>query len=73
MPKAPVLEPWSSEPLDLETLIDTYVVEGKFAARTPGATLYLVHAKTRSGELNHVTEGQRFKLFIAPRLQCHKP
>ena len=47
---APVLEPWCSEPVDLEALVDTYVVEGKFAARTPGATLYLVHAKTRSGD-----------------------
>ena len=61
-----VLEPWK-EPGSVETLLDEYIVESKFSGRTGGTTLYLMHAKSRSGELAQVEEGQRFKLFLVAK------
>ena len=63
----PAIEPWS-EPEKLEDMLDQYIIEGKFAGRSPGTTMYLVQAKKRDGTLEQVVAGQRCKLFLAPRL-----
>ena len=54
----------------MDELVDRYVIEGKFSGRTAGTTLYLVQAKARDGSLHQAVEGQRFKLFLVPRLSC---
>ena len=63
--KPVALEPWS-EPLTIEALMDQYIVEGKFAGRSAGTTLYLTRSKTRAGEITQCEEGQRWKLFLVP-------
>ena len=61
--------PLWEEPKDLDQLTTTYVVENKFAGRTPGTTLYLVQAKARNGEIYEVVDDkQEFKLFLADAL-----
>lgn len=65
-PKA--LEPWSNEPETLQELQDRYIIEGKFAGRPLGTTMFLVQAKARDGSLHQVLDGQQYKLFMAPWL-----
>ena len=61
--------PLWDEPKDLDQLTSTYVVENKYAGRTPGTTLYLVQAKARNGELREVADDkQEYKLFLADAL-----
>lgn len=55
--------PWD-EPSNLDTMLDYYIVEGKFSGRSPGASLYLVRAQRRDGSLSQVVEGQEYKLFL---------
>lgn len=55
--------PWS-EPESLNLLLDRYIVEGKFAGRTPGTTLYVVQSRNRSGSVDQCTPDQKFKLFM---------
>lgn len=54
------------EPLLLVELLDKYIVEGRFAARTPGASLYLTHAVARDGSRIQMLDSQKFKLFLVP-------
>lgn len=60
------MEPWTGEPGTLDEMLDRYVVESKFSGRAPACTLYLVCAKTRSGDLHQALPSQKFKLFLAP-------
>ena len=60
----PPVEPWD-EPTTIDTLLDRYVIEGKFAGRSPSTTLYLTLAQDRSGTTTQTTEKQRWKLFLA--------
>lgn len=64
------VEPWTGEPESMEQLMERYVIEAKFVGRTVGTTMILVHAKGRDGSYHQCLEGQRLKLFIAPRLLC---
>ena len=59
------IEPWQ-EPTTVDALLDSYIIESKFAGRAAGSVLYLVHSKKRDGSLDQIAEGQRFKLFLAP-------
>ena len=53
----------------MSELTDRYNVENKIAGRTAGSTLYLVHARSRSGDLHEVAdEEQQYKLFLAHAL-----
>ena len=60
--------PWD-EPANLDTLLDYYIVEGKFSGRSPGTSLFLVRAQRRDGSLSQITEGQEYKLFLATWLK----
>ena len=62
------LEPWVNEPETVEQLLHQYIIEGKFAGRVPGTTLFLVQSKNRDGACHQVIENQKFKLFLVPRL-----
>ena len=67
--EAPIKEPWTGEPDSLDQLLDRYILEAKFSARTPGATLYLVQSRARDGTITQCTEHQKLKLFVAPRYE----
>jgi len=67
------VKPWEQEPQDLQSLMDTYIVENKFAAAIPGAMLYLTKAETRAGERVDVTADQKNKLFMVTNLQVNIP
>ena len=62
------LEPWVNEPESVDQLLHHYIIEGKFAGRVPGTTLFLVQSKNRDGTYHQVVENQKFKLFLVPRL-----
>ena len=62
------LEPWVNEPETVEQLLHQYIIEGNFAGRVPGTTLFLVQSKKRDGGYHQVIENQKFKLFLVPRL-----
>ena len=62
------LEPWVNEPDSVEQLLQKYILEGKFAGRVPGTTLFLVQSRSRDGTYHQVVENQKFKLFLVPRL-----
>ena len=53
-----------SEPDLLPTLLDMYIVECRFAGRTPGTSLYLAHAVRRDGTRTEMGDNQKFKLFL---------
>lgn len=53
-----------SEPDLLSTLLDQYIVECRFAGRTPGTSLYLAHAVRRDGTRTEMVDNQKFKLFL---------
>ncbi|CAE7781805.1 unnamed protein product, partial [Symbiodinium sp. CCMP2592] len=55
---------WSSEPTTLDALCSTYDIEFKIASRTPGASLFIVKATDRGGNLSEVEEGQDMKMFL---------
>lgn len=57
------------EPTLLVELLDKYIVESRFAARAPGASLYLTHAVARDGSRIQMLDSQRFKLFLVPWLK----
>lgn len=59
-------EPWTGEPETLDGLLDVYLLESKFSARTLGCTMYLMQAKARDGTTTQCVDGQKFKLFIVP-------
>lgn len=61
-------EPWPNEPQTLENLTEQYNLEGKCAGRVAGTSLFLVHAVKRNGKAEAMTDGQEFKLFMAPQL-----
>lgn len=66
------LPPWD-EPRSLDDLLKAYVVENKFAGRCAGSTLYLVQAKSTSGQTREVEDpNQQFKLFLAHALAISK-
>ena len=67
------VKPWEQEPQDLQSLLDTDIVENKFAAAIPGAMLYLTKAETRAGERVDVTADQKNKLFMVTNLQVNIP
>ena len=48
----------------MNTLLDKYIVECRFAGRTPGTSLYLVHAVQRDGTRTEMVDNQKFKLFL---------
>ena len=60
------------EPKTLDDLTNMYVVENKIAGRSAGTTLYLVQAKSRSGQARDVEENVEFKLFLAHALAISK-
>jgi len=59
---------WPNEPVTIDSLLNTYNIETKAAARWPGATMYLVQSQSRSGKTTDIVEGQAFKLFLATGL-----
>ena len=60
------MTPWV-EPESVQLLLDHYIVEGKFAGRTPGTTLYLAGAKKRDGIVDQIEPNQKYKLFLVAR------
>jgi len=70
--ETPPKEPWTGEPESLEQLLDRYILEAKFSARTAGATLYLMQSRARDGTVTQCTEHQKLKLFIAPRCEFQR-
>lgn len=65
--------PWTSGPSSLEELLDQFLVENKFPGKLPGTTLYLTPAADRSGKVEECVPGQKWKLFMDPRLFLHFP
>lgn len=63
---------WSSEPRELQGLMDSYVVECRFPGRQPGTSLFLVHAVRRNSESVAMVPNQKFKLFLVPGLESSR-
>ena len=63
-PQEPDPPQWVDEPENLDQLLDTYIIENKVAGRVAGTSLYLSLAKRRDGSEKHVTDGQKFKLWL---------
>jgi len=68
-PESEPLPPWT-EPESLDQLLDAYIVEAKMAGRIGGTSLYLMPVKRRDGSVTEIIDGQKWKLFLAPRLIC---
>ncbi|CAK9003468.1 unnamed protein product [Durusdinium trenchii] len=68
-PESEPLPPWT-EPESLDQLLDAYIVETKMAGRIGGTSLYLMPVKRRDGSVTEIIDGQKWKLFLAPRLIC---
>ena len=64
-PDAGDFEPWTSEPTNLNQLMDRYNLESKLTGRESGTSLYIVNATSRDGQKRDCAEGQEFKLFLA--------
>lgn len=66
----PVEEPtpdaFTSEPSNLDALLEEYYVENKVPGRDPGTTLLLTVATSRSGKTSEIVANQKFKLFLVP-------
>lgn len=62
-----VQPPWQ-EPVTMDSLLESYLVETKISGRVPGTTLIICPVKRRNGTTDQISEGQNYKLFIVPRL-----
>ena len=60
------LPEWTSEPNDVQSLMDKYILEAKCPGRLPGTTLMLVQAQGRDGSTTDIVASQKYKLFLAP-------
>ncbi|CAK9107277.1 unnamed protein product [Durusdinium trenchii] len=62
------LPEWTSEPNDVQSLMDKYILEAKCPGRLPGTTLMLVQAQGRDGSTTDIVASQKYKLFLV----CHQ-
>lgn len=62
---APGPAKWTeSEPKNLDSLLETHIVENKIGGRVAGTSLYLTLAKKRDGTETDVVENQKYKLYL---------
>lgn len=60
---------WPNEPTDLDTMLNVYAVEHKFAGRVAGTTLYVTSSDRKDGVSTEVQPGQTKKLWL---VTCHE-
>ncbi|CAL1164981.1 unnamed protein product [Cladocopium goreaui] len=62
---APGPAKWTeSEPKNLDSLLETHIIENKIGGRVAGTSLYLTLAKKRDGTETDVVENQKYKLYL---------
>ena len=66
----PVKSWGEDEPKNLESLLDTHIIENKIGGRVAGTSLYLTLAKKRDGTETGVIENQKYKLYLVSCLHC---
>lgn len=60
---------WPNEPTDLDSMLNVYAVEHKFAGRVAGTTLYVTSSDRKDGVSTEVQPGQTKKLWL---VTCHE-